>query len=140
MRRAFKNKKGFSLTEIAVALSMITVVSVCAITIIVYSVSSSKRSADISEAQMFAADLRECFIVSDSDDEFIRAVKFAKGIELRRLDDGSYLYTSDKHGYEAAVVLNFSSDRRVTSSFSIKMVDDEQRELISFSYEKGGGV
>ena len=89
-----KSKKGYSLVEVIIALSVIVVVSATALTVILYSISLRHAEIHKSEAQNFAENVLECFVTVANDEsvpmeqksnEFERLVKFAEEAELKKV-------------------------------------------------------
>lgn len=124
---------GISIVEAVIALTVIVLVSATALTIVLSSVSAKVAAVDKSQAQNFASDAWECFKASETEEEFIENMRFAKGAELI-FNEGICEYTSEKYRFSAEIFLNYAASRPV---FSIS-VKYQGKELISFSYFKGG--
>ena len=142
MRTQKRNRAGFSLVEVVIALSVIVIVSVTSISIVLSSISANTKAKNKSYAQYFADNLWECFLASDSQADFLAAVYFAEGVDLSHPqnvgsfnDDGSitYRFTHGQYGFVAVIDVDFSD---VGDTFRISVSDGENKEIISFSYEK----
>ena len=130
-----KHKKGgFSLMEAVIALTIIVLVSVTALTVVLSSFSAKVTEVGKSQAQSFAANAWECFKVSDTQAEFIENMRFAEGAELT-FTEGVCNYTSEEYKFTAEITLNYAVQRPVFEIF----VTYQDKELITFSYTKGGG-
>ena len=130
-----KHKKGgFSLMEAVIALTVIVLVSVCALTIVLSSITAKVTEIGKSQAQGFASDAWECFKISNTEDEFVANMNYAVGTELF-FTDGVCEYTSEEYKFTAEITLNYAAQRPV---FAIS-VTYQDKELITFSYTKGGG-
>lgn len=74
-----KSKRGFTLAEAAIALAVISVVTVAALTLFNSSESITRRENAEAAARYFASDLVECFRTTDNLADFRDAVDFARG-------------------------------------------------------------
>ena len=68
--KKLKNKKGFSLVEVAIAMAVVSIVTITAIAIIYPATDKTKEANAQSNAIYFAADAIECFKATDNDMEF----------------------------------------------------------------------
>ena len=137
-----KKKGGFVLAEVVIALSVILLVTVSALTIAIASVSARIKTVNESLACDFAENVLECFKAADNGEEFLANVKFAEGVTL---SDGaasgsgvSYIHNDEKHKFKATVFVDFSGADR--QRMNIEVTNDEGEALVSFSYVKGGGI
>ena len=116
-----KSKKGYSLVEVIIALSVIVVVSATALTVILYSVSLRHAEINKSQAQNFAENVMECFKAADDTEEFETLVKFAEGVELKPIPEwGAYTYTSIEKNFVVGITVDFELER---PTFSIEILD-----------------
>lgn len=132
------NKKGFSLAEAVIALSVIVIVSVCALTIVLSSISAKQTAIDKEKAQYFANNAWECFKASDSEEGFISNMEFAESVTLE-FTDGECTYTSETYKFTAKITIDYTATR---PTFDIAVTDKDGNEIIAFTYEKakGGGA
>ncbi len=132
------NKKGFSLAEAVIALSVIVIVSVCALSIVLSSISAKQNAIDKEKAQYFANNAWECFKASDNETDFISNMEFASGVSLT-FTGGACEYTSETYKFTANIKINYTADR---PTFTIAVTDKDGNEIIAISYEKakGGGA
>ena len=143
-----RSKRGFTIAEVIIALTIIVIVSISSLSVIASAVSANVVSETNIKAQYFAESAWECFKVSDTADEFAENVSFAVGEGLNCLNDGGedtpeiyeYIYKSDR--FNAEIEVDFESD---TATFWVNVTDKKGREIVSFDYEKanknvGGGT
>lgn len=72
MRRIIKNtRKGVTIMEMVIALTVITIISGAALSIILSSIKVESRSAQIVEVTNLVESSIECFQYSDNDNEFL---------------------------------------------------------------------
>lgn len=92
-KTAYKNKKrgflrgvlrGFTLAETALALAVISITCVGALSLILSAQRATMSAAQKQQAQLFAADIVNCFRVSDNSD-FKENLEFALGKEISNL-------------------------------------------------------
>lgn len=138
-----RNKHGFSLVEVVIALSVIVIVSLSALSVTLSSTLTKVTALAKGDAQRFADSVWECFKVSDDEAEFISQLAFAEDVTLGEGvsgEDGftSYTYLSERYGYTVDLSVKFSATD--TSHLTVLCTDDDGEEIISFSYRKGGGV
>ena len=138
-----QRRGGFVMAEVVIALSVILIVMVSALSIAIYSVGAKNKTVNESKAAAFAENLLECFKEATSEEEFLSLVKFAEGEELNDKNAteniGSYTHALGKSAFIATIAVNYSTDR---PKFEIKIIDEnnedeEESTIVSFSYEKG---
>jgi prepilin-type N-terminal cleavage/methylation domain-containing protein len=116
-----KSKKGYSLVEVIIALTVIVVVSATALTVILYSISLRHAEINKSQAQNFAENVMECFKAADDTEEFERLVKFSEGVELKPIPEwDAYTYTSIEKNFIVGITVDFELER---PEFSIEILD-----------------
>lgn len=141
-----RNKRGASLAEAVVAITVITIVSVAALSTILFSINAQRKVINYTEAQNFAASVYESFQATDDkfsniqdvQDSFVSNVEFAEGVKLA--EEGSkgdvykYTYSSDTHNFQAIIEVNFTNGK-----ISINVIDaDDSGSIIQLEYTKGG--
>lgn len=133
-----RNKRGASLAEAVVAITVITIVSVAALSTILFSINAQRKVINYTEAQNFAASVYESFQAADGEESFVKNVKFAEEVELANQEPdekGTYTYTysSDTHNFQAIIEVNF------TRKISINVIDaDDGGSIVQLEYTKGG--
>lgn len=131
-----RNRGGFGLVEVMVAMAVIAIVTAAAVTIVMSSVRTSQKNRDQERAEYFSADAIEAFRISDDAASFINVMEFA-GYTLTEEGD-LYIYAFD-NGYSAEVKAEYTSaSGRPQLSVSVK--DGEGNEVSSRSFTKGGGA
>ncbi len=140
-----KSKRAFSLAEAVIALSVIVIVSISALSIALSSITARVGVIAKSDAQGFADDLWECFKVSDGQAEFEENVFFARGVLISSEEtdaDGYAVYNyNPQHGsFNSLIKIKYSQNQNERSLFSIEVRDKDGDEIVSFFFEKGDGI
>lgn len=135
-----RKNHGFSIVEVVIALAVIMIVTVTAISIVLSSISTKVNAIQKTQAQSFAENVWESFCAAESEEEFLSLVSFAEGITLTdgTIDgDGNtvYIYHSEAQAFVAQISVCFPEQAR--SEFMIDVKDEDGRSIISFSYQKG---
>lgn len=137
-----KRKGGFFLVEVVIALSVIVLVTISALTICISSISAKVKTVDQSTAISFSDNVWECFKAADNEEDFISYVEFAEGITLKDAQQDSgynvYTYFSEKNKFTARIAVRFASSER--PELKVDVTDKSEELFISFSFIKGGGV
>lgn len=148
---ANKKKKGFSLVEVAIALAIITIVTVTALTIALNSITPKINNNNRSHAQNFAHNVWQCFQEAESNDDVFKLLSFSYDLNEENMTatetDGegykTYTYTSAEHKYTATIKMRFPQDGYPAikrPDMEITVVDGKDKEIIHFTYTKGDGV
>lgn len=132
-----KRKNGFSLVEVVISLAVIIIVSATALTIVLHSIADKATAVHRTQAQNFSYNVWECFKAADSADEFETLVAFAEEEDLTE-ENGMYVYTSEEHKFTAQIQAVFSENGK--GAFQITVNDKNEKEIVAFSYTKGGGI
>lgn len=123
-------KRGFSIIEVVIALTVIVIVTFSALSIILASTTKRVSAINETEGQQFASDVLECFKASSSFSAFQNNVYFALGESIDdtkwetkietveneekkvwELDDDEW-YTYDKSGvFKAKIKVDYESPR-----------------------------
>lgn len=143
MSKNIKRKCGFTVVELIIALTVIVVVSITALTIVLSSVSAKVNANNKTEAQNFANGVWECFKVSDSEESFLSNVSFAMNAELGegQIDDSGYtVYTYQSEEYKFTAIIKIKYLITARSEFAVELVDKNGASIVSFTYEKGDGI
>ena len=138
MFKRLKKRGGFFLMEAVIALSVVTVVSITALSLIFSSISAKASAVNRAKAQGFAENAWECFKASKGEEEFIDNLAFAEGVRLEKNTDNEYVHSVNGYTVTVTVTVDFSG--RATLNVSIKD-DAKNKEINSFEYkkyEKGG--
>lgn len=121
-----RNNRGFTLAESVLALAVISIVSVGALTLIISAQKSTISAAQKQQAQLFATDIIACYRVSNDDDgnTFAENVKFATGKDITNDN------TIELDGNLTAYLTTENNTLTVT-------VKTGEKELTSLSFTKG---
>lgn len=136
-------RKGYSLVEVVIALSVIVVVSITALTIVLSSIATKTAAINKGEAQNFAENVWECFKVSNNEEDFLSNVSFATSAVLGegQIDDSGYtVYTYQSEEYKFTAIINIKYSTTARSEFAVEIVDKDGDSIVSFTYEKGDGI
>ena len=129
---SLKKKRGFSIMETVIALAVIVIVTVAALSIVVSSVIAKANLTNRLAAQGFAQDVWECFKASQTKAEFEDNLSFAlddnEGLEY---DTSRDIYVYHSKQFRAKININDSFDE-----LSVAVTDQNGEEIISFSYDK----
>lgn len=131
-----RNKRGVSLAEAAIAITVITIVSIAALSTILFSINAQQRVINETRAQNFAASVFESFKAADTAEEFEANVSFAEGLTPTVKEDGdvkAYSYTSDRHAFGATVRINYSEGK-----LELKVFDEDGGSIVIIEYNKKG--
>ena len=143
MRKRFLNKKGITIAETVVAMTVITIVTVSAISVILSSTKSTGKAAYIAEAQDFSLNALECFRSAEDAASFEKAIDFIGGFTEKTPDDtnpdaqNNYIYTFklENSGYTASVTVNYgiTADEQDSFSVTVKNGDEPVTDTIEFT-------
>lgn len=102
-----RSSRGISIAESVIAISVITVVSIAALSAILFSVNVQKKVIAQTEAQNFAQAVLESFKASDTLGDLKENVHFAYGLWPEEVREAGvyaeYKYTSAKQDFTAQV-------------------------------------
>ena len=129
-KTALKRNGGFSIMEAVIALAVIVIVTVSALSIATSSLVAKTKLINRSQAQSFAQDVWECFKVSDDKSEFDTNLTFAiDKTPVYDSESNSYRYNSKR----------FDAKIKIDNSFSeltVTVIDKNGKEIISLNYDK----
>ena len=139
-----KNKKGFSLVEVAIALAIVVIVTVTALTIALNSITPKINNNNRSHAQNFAYNVWQCFQeANDADDVFgllSLSYDLKTGMTKGDPDESGYItytYTSNEHKYIATIKLFFPEEGNARPKMDLLITTEKGDEIIAFEYERG---
>ena len=141
MMKKCNRKGGFSIAEAIIALAVIVVVSMTALTIVLSSFAAKTTLITRSQGISFADNVWECFKAAEDLDEF-KALVVKAGIvpdgDSFKIDNNTpFTYNSDEHKFKAEIIVKYVKDERPELHIVVKTDDDKSDEIISFSYVKG---
>lgn len=124
-----KNKKGFSITEVVIAMVIVTVVSISALSVVLGSVNTKAAAVNRTKAQDFAANALECYKATSSPYDFYPYL-----IEIYPDATQSGDGTEQVYRYTGT---DWEAEMRVSANeFKITVTDDDGDEIISLSYSR----
>lgn len=137
-----KKKRGFSMAEVVIALAVVVMVTFAALTLVLSSITVTRNAVNKSEAQDFASNVLECFLVTENLTDFINQVALAEdkslgGGEAAEGGATAFVYRNDQYKYIAYITVNFGAPR---PSFEIDVTDKDGDSFLAFSYTKTKGV
>lgn len=138
-----RNKRGYSLVEVVIALSVIVTVSITALSIVLSSVATKVNAINKSQAQSFADNVWESFKAAENEEEFLSLVAFSEGVSLTAgtTDESgktTYTYNSQENKFTAEISVSYQENAR--PELEVVVNDKDGDEIISFSYRKGDGI
>ena len=137
------NKKGITIAEVVIAMAVVTIVTVTALSIAFTSTRSTQKGLDKTAAQYFAADAVECFRAAADAEQFETAMAFRGGYTLcessavdpEKESQHQYTYQLADSGYSAVVTLNYPDKER--PSFNVVVTDHEGQVVAQHFFLKG---
>lgn len=129
MRRINDNKnrsrRGISLVEVVVALTVITIISAAALSLVISSARVDANSLRSTQVMMAAENVLECYRFAESEEEF--AALLEKTGDYKKVDD-AYVLTE-----KAYVITVHYTDTKLTFSAT----DGDGEEIYSYEFDKG---
>ena len=139
-----KNKGGFSLVEVVIALAIIVMVMGAGLSITLSSITTKVKAINRTHAQYFADNVLECFKEADTKDEFhdlLGVVDNPNDIHEER-DDTTYytfIHRSGSYQFVAEISVRYADGERPLLKVNVTDGEDGE-EIISFDYTKGAIV
>ena len=125
-------KRGFTVAEIVIAMAVVVLVTATALTTVLTTRNAEERILREADAVRLAENAWECFKVTETPEDFALALSFAEeGKDAPVLvENGVCTVSSTRYGYEATLTVS-------GNTLNVLIVADE-KELVSFTYTKGG--
>ena len=120
-----KNKKGISLAETIVAISLLTIISIVIMTISVYSVKNEMKNVRNMEIGNLSENAIECFSYSANEEEFFSLLQKTNADYSLE----NHVFTLQKQTF--TLKLSLSGDLLQISAF-----DNDNEQIYSLNYEK----
>ena len=141
MMKKRNRKGGFSIAEAIIALTVIVVISMTALTIVMSSFAAKTTLITRSQGISFADNVWECFKEAEDLDEF-KALVVNAGIMPSDVADDiesetSFSYNNKEYKYTAKITVVYSNGVRPKLDIVVSEMDDSDSEIISFTYTKG---
>ena len=143
-----KNKGGFSLVEVVIALAIIVMVMGAGLSITLSSITTKVKAINRTHAQNFAENVLECFKAADNTEEFERLLPVIDNDNDQHRNpyhderDGTqyYIYTHTSANYQfiAEVAVRYADGERPI--LKVNVTGEDGTDIISFDYTKGAIV
>lgn len=133
-KELLRSRRGVTITEVVIALTIIGIISSAALTTVMHSLRVETQSFTVIEAENAAENALACFRYAEDENEFTEAL--CKTGAYEKQDDGS-LVLSEK-GYTVTVRADYSENY-----FEYNAVNSDGVEIYSFYYpnvDSEGGV
>ncbi len=124
-------RRGFSVTEVIIAMAVIAIVSFSAVSVLTQSNTTINNARLEIYATNDSYNLLECFKITDDFESFDRAASFA-GYDLEEADSG-YLVKNINYVYEIKLSVDFAHGTFYSYSYST----ESSRQLCSITFSKG---
>lgn len=134
--RKTKRNSGFSIMETVIALAMIAIVTIAALSVVLSAISARVKQANYSEAQDFAHNIIECYKAADTPVEFEKNAEFA-GIELIIQNGSNYRYKCTTSRFTAVIEVEFSIEGSLKMDIDVNSNSNNDENKLSFTYTKG---
>ena len=128
-----KNKKGFSLVEVIIAMTVIAIVSATALTIVLTSADNTRAAMYKADAQYLVADAIECFKVSATKEELVDALMARGDLNENDKEGSPVVLIMQESGYFVFIDWNESY-----MSIQVKKDDNTEDVVASAEYIKAG--
>lgn len=122
-----RSRKGVSILETAIALTVITIMSAAVISLFITSIKTESKNLDALYISAHAENATECFRYADDIDELLVAMKTTD--DEYTVSDGKLLLK--KSSYEITITVDFDS-----GSLSFLASKPDGKELYSLNYER----
>lgn len=141
-----KNKGGFSLVEVVIALAIIVMVMGAGLSITLSSITTKVKAINRIHAQYFADNVLECFKAADSTTKFealLEEIHIAgdSHLEEGHNDENTYymcVHESGAYQFIAYIAVTYEVGNR--PFLEINVLGENNEEIISFNYTKGAIV
>ncbi|MBQ2736901.1 MAG: type II secretion system protein [Clostridia bacterium] len=140
-----KNKGGFSLVEVVIALAIIVMVMGAGLSITLSSITTKVKAINRTHAQNFAENVLECFKEADTTTEFknFLSILDTDGDAHSEIKDETeyFICTHESGGYQftAYIAVTYKAGNRPLLEINVWGENNEEK-IIEFSYEKGAIV
>lgn len=138
-----KNKGGFSLVEVVIALAIIVMVTGAGLSITLSSITTKVKAINRTHAQNFAENVLECFKAADTKDEFqdlLEVVDNPNDIH-EEIDDTTFytfIHRSGSYQFVAEISVRYADGERPLLKVNVRGENNE--DIISFDYTRGAIV
>jgi len=130
MKNKYKSSRGFAMAEVIIAIAVIGIISLAAVSLFTSSINSTKRAMDKAEAQNVLESVVECYRVSESGENFDNSFNSALAFTLD-LDSADYKENITKDDTTVSISLE-------GTLLKVSVTVGEQ--TVSADYDKGGAL
>ncbi len=130
MRKNFYLKKGATLIETIIAITILTIVSVMAVTVCVSSINAEERTLRDMEIASISSTAVDCFRFSDTEEELLSFLQQAEA-DFVLVDTISKFIKLEKIGYTLTLI--FDTD---FSILTVEAIDNSNRQIFNLVYTK----
>lgn len=124
-----QNKKGFSITEVVIAMVIIAIVSVSALSAVIGSVNAKAAAANRTAAQDFAANALECYKATSNPNDFYTYLHTIYTEVKQSGNETEQKCTYAGTGWQAEMTVS-------ATDFHIEITDDDGNTIVKYDYEK----
>jgi prepilin-type N-terminal cleavage/methylation domain-containing protein len=122
------NKRGFTLAEAVLALAVISITSVGVLSLVLFSQRSTVTATHKQQAQLYAADIINCYRVSSTTTDFATNVKYALNQEeVKKFD-----LTDIKLNNHMTASVTFNG-----KTITVTVTEDDGKKLTELTFTKG---
>ena len=135
-----KNKRGFTIVEVVIALTEVIIISIGTISLMQASTKSLRRATYNVQAQNFVADVVSCYRVGELSENFEnndavlkskQCIAFAGGTSVEKSDKG-FVCVLPNSGYVANIIIN-------GNTMTVRVLSPSETSLVAeASFTKGG--
>ncbi len=124
-KELLRSRRGVTITEVAIALVIIGIISAAALSVVMYSVNVEKQSFSVIQAENTAENALACFRYAETEEEFVEAL--CKTGAYEQQEDGSLILVSN--GCTVTVRADYSQ-----LYFEYNAVNADGEQIYSFRY------
>ena len=111
MQRAKKRSRGFSVAEVVIAMAVIAIVSFAGISVLTAATGQTSNVRLQALATNDVANLWECFLSSETQDQFDNAIAFC-GLTVEQKNEGNYVIKNSSYIYQISLTVTFGEGQR----------------------------
>lgn len=142
MKKNIRSRKGVSLVEVVVALAVITIISISALSVVFMSVKVEAKTVIVFEVRNSAENAIECFRFADGDmDTFEKCLNLSVGVDENGSESGwqgkNDTYSLNAGRYIVTIkLIKDENDKPVGFDYAAK--DSTGADIYSFTFKNGG--
>ena len=133
-----KNKKGITIVEVVIAMTVIAIVSATALSIVLASGDNTRAALYKSDAQYLVADAIECYKVSDEKDELVDALLARGGLVLNSRGENNGVFKAEFTMEDSGYFVFVTMSTPITMSIEVRKDGNHGELVASASYIRAG--